>query len=257
MRGTRLEGFWRRAGGDRRRFVDETFASVARDYDRLVRLFSGGLDRRWRRTCVEACEIARGGWILDCATGTGALALAAAQRARGTRRVVAVDPCGPMLREARRNASKVRTPLVCIQAHAEHLPLRSEAVSTITLGLGLRHMNLKETLEEISRVLTPGGRVALLDFLRPPPGLAPWVALAYLRWIVPPLAGLVAWSRAAWTLAAYLPRTIEAGPTLPTLVEAVESVGLGVVKVKPLFARVVWLIVAMKPRGPFPHEIGE
>jgi demethylmenaquinone methyltransferase/2-methoxy-6-polyprenyl-1,4-benzoquinol methylase len=248
-----LAGFWRRAGGDQRRFVNQAFAGVAADYDRLVRLFSGGLDRRWRQRCIEACGIARGGWILDCATGTGALALVAAEQAGATGRVVGVDACGPMLAQARRRASEVRTRLAWIQADAEHLPFRSETVSTITLGLGLRHMEVKLALGEMVRVLVPGGHVALLEFLRPPPGLIPWAALAYLRWLIPPLAGLVAWSRTAWTLAAYLPRTIEAAPSVPDLAAALESAGLHVLLVKSLFAHVVWLVVAMKPlrRGPF------
>ena len=167
MRGGGLEGFWQRAGGDQCRFVDEAFAAVAKDYDRLVRLSSCGLNRGWRRSCVEACDVARGGWILDCATGTGEL--------------------------------------------------------------------------------------ALLEFLRPPPGAVSWVALGYLRWLVPPLAGLLAWSRAPWTLATYLPRTIEAGPSVPELVEAVEGAGLRVTLVNSLFAQVVWLVVAMKP----PRRLGE
>jgi hypothetical protein len=89
-----LEAFWRQTGGDRRLFVDEAFAGVVSDYDLLVRLFSGGLDRRWRQTCVEAVEISREGWVLDCATGTDALALAADRRAGATARVVGADACG-------------------------------------------------------------------------------------------------------------------------------------------------------------------
>ncbi|MBI4574212.1 MAG: class I SAM-dependent methyltransferase, partial [candidate division NC10 bacterium] len=235
--------------------VDEAFAGVAADYDRLVRLFSGGLDRRWRQRCIEACGVARGGWVLDCATGTGALALAAAQQAGATGRVVAVDTCGPMLAQASRKALEINTPVAWVQADVEHLPLRSDTVSTITLGLGLRHLEVKAALGEMSRVLVPGGRVALLDFLQPPPGVIPRLALAYLRLLVPPLAGLVAWSRAACTLAAYLPRTIEAAPSVPDLVEAVESAGLRLVRIESLFAHVVWLVVAMKPLRGSTHRV--
>jgi hypothetical protein len=91
--------------------------------------------------------------------------------------------------------------------------------------------------------------------LRPPLGIHPWLALAYLRWIVPPLAGLVAWSRADWTLAAYLPRTIEAGPSVPDVAQAMERVGLQVVQPKSLFAQIVWLIVAVKPVLGIPQEL--
>jgi demethylmenaquinone methyltransferase/2-methoxy-6-polyprenyl-1,4-benzoquinol methylase len=86
--------------------VDEAFAGVASDYDRLVRLFSGGLDRRWRKDCIDACDIGRGGWILDCATGTGAPALAAAERAGVAERVLGLDACGPMLAQARSDSDR-------------------------------------------------------------------------------------------------------------------------------------------------------
>lgn len=247
MRGNGLEAFWRQTGGDQRRFVDEAFAGVASDYDRLVRLFSGGFDRRWRQACIHACNIGRGGWILDCATGTGALALEAAQQAGVTARVVGVDACGPMLREARRKASEVSPRLLWVQAQAECLPIRPETVSAVTLGFSLRHMDVQAVFLEMTRVLAPGGHLALLEFLRPPTGVAPRAALVYLRWVVPLLAGLVARSCAAWTLAAYLPRTIEAAPSVPDVVAAMERVGLQVLQLKSLFTQVVWLIVAMKP----------
>jgi len=247
VRGSGLEEFWRQTGGDRRRFVDEAFAGVAGDYDRLVRLFSGGLDRRWRQACLDACNIGRGGCILDCATGTGALALAAAQQAGVTARVVGVDACGPMLREARRKASEVSPRPLWVQARAECLPIRAETVSAVTVSFALRHMDVKMALAEMTRVLVPGGHVALLEFLRPPAGVAPRLALAYLRWLVPPLAGLIAWSRMTWTLTAYLPRTIQAAPSAPELIGALESSGFHVLMVQPLFAHLVWLVLAMKP----------
>jgi len=253
VRGSGLEGFWQRAGGDQCRFVDEAFAAVAKDYDRLVRLFSCGLDRGWRRSCVEACNVARGGWILDCATGTGWLALAAAEQAGVTGRVLGLDPCGPMLAQARRKASRIEARLAWVQARVEQLPLRSETISNLTLGLGLRHMEIKVAAGEMARVLVPGGHLVLLEFLRPPSGVAPRLALTYLRWVVPPLAALIAWSRMAWTLAAYLPRTIEAAPSVPDLVEALDSAGLYLLFVKSLFADIVWLVVAMKP----PRRLGE
>jgi demethylmenaquinone methyltransferase/2-methoxy-6-polyprenyl-1,4-benzoquinol methylase len=251
----RLERYWARAGGDRRRFVNAAFAHVAADYDWLVRVFSGGLDRRWRQKCVDACGLERGGWVLDCATGTGALALAAAIPAGTAERVVAMDACAAMLARARSKAVAGSARPAWVQADTEHLPVGSEKVGAVTMSFALRHMDLERTLAEMSRVLVPGGRLALLEFLRPSGGVVPWLALAYLRWIVPPLAGLLTRSRTAGTLAAYLPRTIEIAPSLRDLAEAVKSAGLQVIRAEALFARVVWVLVAVKPPGDFPCEV--
>ncbi len=247
-----LERFWRRAGGDRRRFVDEGFAAVAKDYDRLVRLFACGLDRRWRQRCADACGPVRGGWILDCATGTGELALAAARRFGESERVVGVDPCRPMLREARGKARAQALPLVWVQGLGERLPLRSAALSGVTLGFALRHMDIKAAFSEIHRVLAPGGRLALLEFLRPAGGAASRLALMYLRGIVLPLVWVLTRSRTASTLAAYLPQTIRVAPTAAQLADLCEAAGLRVVQASSLFADVVWLLVAVKPAPP--HE---
>ncbi|OGB95810.1 MAG: hypothetical protein A2Z31_04820 [candidate division NC10 bacterium RBG_16_65_8] len=249
-----LEQYWKQAGGDQRRFVDQAFAGVAADYDWLVRLFSGGLDRRWRERCVSACR-ARGGWILDCGTGTGAVALAAARPIGPAGRVLAVDTCAAMLVQARAKATGIDGRLSWIRADAGRLPLGSETMAAITLGFALRHMDVKATLAELDRVLLPGGRLAVLEFLRPPGGVVSWAALAYLRWLIPPLAGLLARSRTVWTLAAYLPRTIDIAPSPPELVETIKSAGLHVVRVESLFAQVVWLLTAMKPPRELIREV--
>jgi demethylmenaquinone methyltransferase/2-methoxy-6-polyprenyl-1,4-benzoquinol methylase len=249
MTGRGLERYWERVGGGRRRFVDKAFADFAADYDWLVRVFSCGLDRRWRQKCVDACGLERSGWVLDCATGTGALALVAARRTGVTERVVGMDPCGPMLAKARKRAAEASARLAWIQADVEHLPLRPDTIATVTLGFALRHMDMRKTLREMNRVLVPGGRVAILEFLRPPSGLASALGLAYLRWIAPPLAGLLAWSRPVWTLAAYLPETIETGPSVGELIDAVHDNGLHLIRIEPLFARLVWLVLVAKPRS--------
>lgn len=242
-----LEQYWKQAGGDQRRFVDRAFAGVAADYDWLVRLFSGGLDRRWRERCVSACRGTRGEWILDCGTGTGAVALAAARPIGPTGRVLAVDTCAAMLVQARAKAAGIDGRLSWVRADAGHLPLASETMAAITLGFALRHMDVTATLAELHRVLLPGGRLAVLEFLKPPGGVVSWAALAYLRWLIPPLAGLLAWSRTVWTLAAYLPRTIDIAPSPPELAGTIKSAGLHVVRVESLFAQVVWLLTAVKP----------
>ncbi|MGH7371723.1 MAG: class I SAM-dependent methyltransferase, partial [Candidatus Methylomirabilales bacterium] len=81
--------------------VHEGFAAAAPVYDRLTRLFSFGLDGRWRRRCLDACELRPGDSLLDVATGTGELAIGGATRVSRAGRVIGLDLCREMLFVAR------------------------------------------------------------------------------------------------------------------------------------------------------------
>jgi demethylmenaquinone methyltransferase/2-methoxy-6-polyprenyl-1,4-benzoquinol methylase len=156
--------------GIKQRFVTTMFEVVAPKYDRFTRAFSLGMDRGWKRQLLG--ELARedqgNTTVLDLASGTGDLALGAAAclphaRALGvdvSRRMVAVA-------EQRRRA---------LGEHRAHfsvgqmlqLPLRSAGLDAVTVGYGIRNApDHGAALDEIGRVLRPGGRLLILDFYRP------------------------------------------------------------------------------------------
>ena len=78
---------------ERLRLVGAGFAAAAPSYDFLTRLFSFGLDGRWRERCLEACALGPGDALFDVATGTGELAIAAARRVGPAGRVIGLDLC--------------------------------------------------------------------------------------------------------------------------------------------------------------------
>lgn len=235
---------------DRSRFVQAGFVETAPWYDYLTRLFSFGMDGRWRRACLDACAIKPGETLLDVATGTGALAIQAAGRVQPAGRVVGIDFCPAMLYEARRKGSSEREEesIAWIAGKAESLPLRSKHFDCLTVGFALRHVSdLVGTLEEMGRVLHPGGRLAILEFTRPEGFFARALLRAYLSGLVPPLVGLLSRRWRIVQLARYLPASIERFVSAEGLCRSIESAGLAPVMVRRYLAGTVTICVAVKP----------
>jgi demethylmenaquinone methyltransferase/2-methoxy-6-polyprenyl-1,4-benzoquinol methylase len=155
------------------RWVRGMFGRVAARYDLLNHLLSFNLDKRWRAHTVErvADVLARpDARVLDLCCGTGDVLLSLADR-HGNAAIFGSDFCHPMLIEAQRKiaAQKVRSPL--FEADALVLPLASDSLDLITVAFGFRNLtNYRHGLEELARVLKPGGTLAIWNFRsRPTP----------------------------------------------------------------------------------------
>ena len=180
------------------------FDPVAPTYDRLNRIMTAGLDRRWRRRAVR--ELSTSNFqlsILDVACGTGDLTLDLLRRGH---RVTGVDLSEQMLALARQKASPARFQL----ADAEALPFADASFDAVTCAFGIRNfVHLEKGLDEMLRVLKPGGRLVLLELATPDsPLLRPFYDL-YTRRVIPLLGRLLARNRQAYT---YLPASIERFP---------------------------------------------
>jgi len=167
------------------------FNEVSPTYDLLNRVLSIGCDQRWREAAAREISSKPGDLLLDLCGGTGDLALELAVRHPGCR-VLLVDLAEEMLRLVRRKVvqSHVQTPgngAVPLSACADALalPLPDQSCAGVTIGFGIR--NLEDTragLLEARRVLRSGGRLAILEFMRPQGLLAPLKRFA-LRHLVP------------------------------------------------------------------------
>ena len=161
----------------------ELFAPLGPSYDRVGAVLSLGQDPLWRRFLVDRLP-GDGGHVLDVATGTG---LVAAELVRRGFAVTGVDQSAGMLARARRRFGD-RVELV--EASAEALPFDDESFDHLTVTYLLRYVDDPgSTLQELARVVRPGGVVASLEF-GVPSGLArpPWEL--YVRAGLP-LAGRV------------------------------------------------------------------
>lgn len=175
--------------------IRSMFASIARRYDRANTVLSGGVHHLWRRKAVRAANVKRGDRVLDCATGTGDLAIAF-QRAVGAEgRVVGTDFVPEMLELARAKSSSVSFEV----ADVTQLPYADASFDVSSISFGIRNVDdPRKGIAEMARVIRSGGRVIVLEFGQPQSrwfgALYDW----YTRHVLPRLGGALTGDRAAY-----------------------------------------------------------
>lgn len=216
------------------------FGRVAHRYDLLNHLLSFQVDRYWRfRTVREVRHVlsrpdAR---VMDLCCGTGDLLLALSEHKKAG--IFGADFCHPMLIAASEKARKRRSPAVLFEADALCLPVPDRSLDLVTLAFGFRNFaNYRKGLEELKRVLRPGGMVAILEFSTPPNPLIASAYNFYSRWILPRLGGAISGSPDAY---AYLPESVRKFPGAEEL--AAEMRQAGYVRVR--FKRMTFGVVAL------------
>jgi demethylmenaquinone methyltransferase/2-methoxy-6-polyprenyl-1,4-benzoquinol methylase len=159
------------------RYVRSLFARIADRYDLITRLLSYGPDSRWKRRLVALARPAPSTRILDVATGTGDLAWALA---RESRRVVGLDVTRRMIQLAAQKRTGPARPVFLVGDMAA-LPFAARSFDVVTTGYGLRNVSdLAAAIDEMLRVLKPGGQALSLDFNRPSNRLVRFLYLRYL-----------------------------------------------------------------------------
>jgi demethylmenaquinone methyltransferase/2-methoxy-6-polyprenyl-1,4-benzoquinol methylase len=139
------------------------FAPLGPTYDRYAALLSFGQDPRWRRFLVSRLDVGSRGTVLDVATGTGAVARELVAQKGCT--VVGLDQSPEMLEEARR---RVPAGVTLMEGRAEQLPFPDGAFDALTFTYLLRYVDdPAETMQELVRVVRPGGAIAGLEFAVP------------------------------------------------------------------------------------------
>ncbi len=155
---------------DKTGLVGKVFSSVASKYDLMNDLMSFGIHRLWKKIAVQHCAIKPGQIILDLAGGTGDLTLAFAKELAGSGEVILGDINSEMLHAGKEkiiNLGQVNN-IRYLQLNAEALPLASNSVDCIAIGFGLRNVTNKDlALQEMERILKPGGRAVILEFSKP------------------------------------------------------------------------------------------
>jgi demethylmenaquinone methyltransferase/2-methoxy-6-polyprenyl-1,4-benzoquinol methylase len=179
------------AGPDPQR-IRSMFASISARYDRANQVLSAGVHHRWRREAVRWSGAGAGDAVLDCATGTGDLAIAF--RKSGAR-VVATDFVPEMLAIARTKAPDIEFRLADVTA----LPYDDASFDVASIAFGIRNVaDPAKGLAEMARVVRPGGRVMVLELGSPANPLFRALYDTYRRHALPRVGGVLTGQRGAY-----------------------------------------------------------
>lgn len=251
--------------------IRRMFSSIAARYDFLNGLLSLTFDRRWRRFAVSVSGLQEGDKVLDVCTGTGDLAIEYAKAvSKGTDRqgclshhtfVVGTDFCEEMLRLAipkiRNNGWHRHPACGCIkfvEADTLHLPFVDGSFQVSAVAFGIRNVaDLGMGIREMARVISPGGRVVILEFAEPENRVFRWVYDFYFYKILPVIGRLISTSRTDISVCpnayTYLPSSVMAFPNKWQLRAVMESCGLEDVKIYPRTFGIVNILVGKKPNS--------
>ena len=204
--------------------IADMFDRIAFRYDFLNRFLSGGVDIYWRRRAIRELAAASPSTILDVATGTGDMAIMLTKYLPSSR-VTGIDISKGMLERGREKIARLK-----LEGRVELLEGDSEAIhfpdnhfDAVTVAFGVRNFeNLERGLEEMLRVLKPGGRLVILEFSQPrTPGIRHLYEL-YLRLIAPGVGRMVSSSREAYR---YLNDSVRAFPEGEEFVRILDKSG--------------------------------
>jgi demethylmenaquinone methyltransferase/2-methoxy-6-polyprenyl-1,4-benzoquinol methylase len=215
-----LHKYWRKEA-ERVALTRRLFDETAADYDRIEKLIGFGSGSWYRRQALLRAGLSPGMRVIDIAAGTGLVTREAVRVIGEPRAVTALDPSPGMLAVARRTL-RVATLL----GLGESVPVRNASVDFVSMGYALRHLaDLGLVFAEFHRVLRPGGRVCILEITRPRGPLGNALLKAYMRILVPMVAGVVARRRDTPYLWRYYWDTIEACVGPAQVMEALRSAG--------------------------------
>ena len=220
-------------GEEKVRAVRAMFDTIAPRYDLVNRLMTFRMDVRWRRLTVTRLSLPSGATVLDLACGTGDLC---GELVRGGHLPVGVDLSYGMLAAARTAAPLVHADIL-------RLPVADATVDGVTCGFALRNLvDLAAFFDELSRVVRPGGRVALLEVAEPPNPLLRWGHGIYFGRVVPRIGGALS-DTAAYR---YLPRSVAYLPPPGEMVAMLVGAGFSDVRRDLLSVGVAQLLTATR-----------
>ena len=221
-------GFREVAADEKSRLVGQVFSSVAKNYDAMNDLMSGGVHRLWKQAMIDWLAPGADTQLVDVAGGTGDIAFRFLDRVApkaASARVTVCDINADMLNVGAERAAKRqdRARLAFVCGNAESLPFTSGSADAYTIAFGIRNVtHIDRALTEAYRTLRPGGRFLCLEFSRVD---VPILEQLYELWsfkAIPAIGDAVARDRAAYE---YLVESIRRFPPQQAFAKMIEKAG--------------------------------
>jgi demethylmenaquinone methyltransferase/2-methoxy-6-polyprenyl-1,4-benzoquinol methylase len=217
------------------------FAAISRRYDRANTVLSGGVHHLWRRRAVRRAEVRPGDRVLDCATGTGDLAIAFRKAVGDSGRVVGTDFVPEMLALAREKSRSVEWDV----ADVTRLPFENDVFDVASISFGIRNVGEpRKGIAEMARVVRSGGRVIVLEFGQPQGRVFGAAFDWYSRHVLPRLGGAVTGDAAAYRYLQTSSGRFPCGDDFVALMR--ESAGFATIDFIPLTFGIAYLYRGVK-----------
>nr|WP_277613430.1 demethylmenaquinone methyltransferase [Brevibacillus humidisoli] len=227
-------------------FVHSVFESIADQYDRMNNVISFGCHVLWRNYTMKQMSVQPGQAALDVACGTGDWTIQLAHAVGKTGRVVGLDFSQNMLDVGAYKVAKegLGDNVALVNADAMQLPYEDNTFDYATIGFALRNVpDIQTVLNEMARVVKPGGQVVSLEVSKPP--FLPYRQLFYLYFynILPHIAK---WFVNKYEEYAWLPQSLTHFPDSRELAAMFQQAGLDPVRVKLFLGGVAALHIGIK-----------
>ncbi len=206
-----------------KQYVRSLFDSIAKRYDLLNHMLSGGIDFYWRRRAINELLDLRPRKILDVATGTADFAIAALRLEPD--QIVGVDIAEQMLKIGRNKISArgLDAKISLQSGEAEEMEFGDASFDAAIVAFGARNFeDLQKGLGEMCRVLRTGGKILVLEFSRPTTFPLRQMYFAYFRYVLPLIGRIISKHPEAYT---YLPNTVMSFPEGEDFLRILEQVG--------------------------------
>lgn len=202
--------------------IREMFAGIAVGYDRTNTILSLGIHRLWRKKLIQVSGVEAGMNILDCATGTGDLAIAFHKAIGNKGLVVGTDFCTDMMAFAPQKV-KIGSHNIRFEfADVMNLPYNDNTFDICSIAFGIRNVDdPQQALREMARVVKPGGIVLVLEFGQPS-GLFGSLFRLYSSKLLPMVGGIFAGNREAYQ---YLQQSSARFPSGTAFLQLVDTTG--------------------------------
>lgn len=201
--------------------IKNMFSGISGKYDAANEVLSLGLYNKWYKELIEISKVGDNNIVLDCATGTGNLALKIKSSFPNSH-IIGVDFTREMLDIAKIKSHELGLGIDFIEADVLNLPFADDSFDFSTICFGIRNTeNPYLCLKEMARVTKKSGKVIVLEFGNPN-GLSSILYNSYRRWIMPIIGGIVTGNYKAYK---YLSVTSKEFPNGDSFIELMKATG--------------------------------